>query len=112
MRYYRLCRVVIPHFWAGPLRVTQPFATSVSPCGETLVRLACFMHAASVCPEPESNSPTKKSDQPFGRSAYLRVRSKNQRDRASVPTTLQLLKIVPRPPKRKWPTGGIRGRES
>src|SRR6185437_6807689 len=28
-------------------------------CIAALVRLACVMHAASVCPEPGSNSPSK-----------------------------------------------------
>src|SRR5262249_13135186 len=37
------------------LRVTQPSATGP----EGPVRLACFTHAASVCPEPGSNSPSE-----------------------------------------------------
>src|SRR5262249_2892200 len=36
------------------LRVTQPSATAP----EGAVRLACFTHPASVCPEPGSNSPS------------------------------------------------------
>ncbi len=50
---------------AGSLRVTHPSATfliSTSPEGSVkmiLVRLACVMHAASVNPEPGSNSQKK-----------------------------------------------------
>src|SRR5438309_2651871 len=82
MRYYRLFRVVIPHFGAGHLRVTQPFATHLSPCGLRSVRLACFMHAASVCPEPGSNSPTKQETILSDGHLRLRVRSRNRRVRA------------------------------
>src|SRR5438045_4630992 len=56
----RLFRSVTPHCGTNHLRVTQPFATDLNPCGLRSVRLACFMHAASVCPEPGSNSPTKR----------------------------------------------------
>ena len=41
------------------LRVTNPFATSPTCAG--LVRLACLIHAASVHPEPGSNSQKNKS---------------------------------------------------
>ncbi len=47
IRRYRSTR------WAGSLRVTHPFAT----VSEDTVRLACIRHAASVHPEPGSNSP-------------------------------------------------------
>ncbi len=60
IRYYLYFRRAIPNFGVGWSRVTHPSATR--PCG--LVRLACVRHAASVNPEPGSNSP---SDQP-GRS--------------------------------------------
>ena len=42
-------------------RVTHPSATrvSVSKLTDTPVRLACIRHAASVSPEPGSNSPKK-----------------------------------------------------
>ena len=53
MRYYPAVRPAIPHRWTGSSRVTHPFATD--PCGP--VRLACVKHAASVRPEPGSNSP-------------------------------------------------------
>src|SRR3989344_7435860 len=36
--------------------VTNSFATIYNPCGPYTVRLACLTHAASVHPEPESNS--------------------------------------------------------
>jgi hypothetical protein len=44
----------------GFSRVTHPFATRSSGASSMdLVRLACIKHAASVHPEPGSNSPTK-----------------------------------------------------
>src|SRR5262249_39901841 len=47
---------VIPHQEPGSSRVPHPSATrQVSP----RVRLACVTHAASVGPEPGSNSPSK-----------------------------------------------------
>ena len=55
--------MVIPRYWVGYLRVTHPSAT-LRPSTSTLasaeklpVRLACVKHAASVHPEPGSNSP-------------------------------------------------------
>ena len=45
---------------AGWSRVTHPFATVCAPEGALPVRLACVKHAASVHPEPGSNSPLKK----------------------------------------------------
>src|SRR5918912_4245392 len=65
MRYYPPFRAVIPHFGAGHLRVTQPSATNDSSKPESSVRLACLMHAASVDPEPGSNSPNEIA-QPCG----------------------------------------------
>jgi hypothetical protein len=44
---------------AGCPRVTQPFATLYTPEGALTVRLACVRRAASVHPEPGSNSPFK-----------------------------------------------------
>ena len=41
---------------AGYSRVTHPSATKLSPEGDNSVRLECVMHAASVHPEPGSNS--------------------------------------------------------
>ena len=60
MRYCRRSLAGIPHQRAGHPRVTHPSATrSPSSCEEKkLVRLACVRHAASVYPEPGSNSPS------------------------------------------------------
>ena len=47
----------MPVYWVGKLRVTNPFATSRTTLKVILdVRLACLIHAASVHPEPGSNS--------------------------------------------------------
>ena len=53
MRYYPAVGPAIPHRWTNSSRVTHPFATGY--CYP--VRLACVRHAASVRPEPGSNSP-------------------------------------------------------
>ena len=47
--------------WLSPTRgqITHIFLTR-APLVLLLVRLACIRHAASVCSEPESNSPVKK----------------------------------------------------
>ena len=46
----------------GSSRVTHPFATRSSPASwMDLVRLACVKHAASVRPEPGSNSPSRST---------------------------------------------------
>src|SRR4029079_14143886 len=55
MRYYPPFPGAIPHRWAGQARATQPSAAGA----EAPARLACLTHAASVCPEPGSNSPSK-----------------------------------------------------
>ena len=65
MRYYSTFPSAIPLLWAGYSRVTRPSATvhlSIHPEGiisRLLVRLACVRHAASVRPEPGSNSRSK-----------------------------------------------------
>ena len=62
MRYYQSFPTAIPHNGAGCPRVTHPSATQSSQSfGRSLrlksfVRLACVRHAASVHPEPGSNS--------------------------------------------------------
>ena len=62
MRYYSTFPSAIPLLWAGYSRVTRPSATvheSFLPeriNSSFLVRLACVRHAASVRPEPGSNS--------------------------------------------------------
>ncbi|TME11325.1 MAG: hypothetical protein E6I80_06080 [Chloroflexi bacterium] len=62
MRHCRRFLAGIPHQRAGCPRVTHPSATrSLSSCDEKkLVRLACVRHAASVYPEPGSNSPSNR----------------------------------------------------
>src|SRR5262249_40182067 len=50
---------VIPHFGAGCRRVTQPFAARRQTEVYFPARLAYIRHAASVRPEPGSNSPGK-----------------------------------------------------
>ena len=57
---------------AGCPRVTQPFATLFAPEGALTVRLACVRRAASVHPEPGSNSPFKFRE--AGASSHLLVR--------------------------------------
>src|SRR6202007_2140307 len=49
---------LIPECRADHPRVTHPFATRAPKKGLS-VRLACVKHAASVRPEPGSNSPNK-----------------------------------------------------
>ena len=56
MRYYQLFPVVIPHTEADCSRVTHPSATDQGTEVPLTVRLECVMHAASVNPEPGSNS--------------------------------------------------------
>ena len=62
MWYYSTFPSAIPLLWAGYSRVTRPSATVhplYLPEGFNkgfLVRLACVRHAASVRPEPGSNS--------------------------------------------------------
>ena len=50
---------------AGCLRVTHPFATRIFTEIKVLVRLACVKHAASVRPEPGSNSPINFIEEPI-----------------------------------------------
>ena len=60
IRYYPRFPLAVPEWGAGCPRVTQPFATLYTPEGALTVRLACVKRAASVHPEPGSNSPFKK----------------------------------------------------
>ena len=57
IRYYSQFPEAVPERGAGCPRVTQPFATLYTPGGALTVRLACVRRAASVHPEPGSNSP-------------------------------------------------------
>ena len=56
MRYYHPFPEAIPHSEAGSSRVTHPSATKIFTEANTSVRLACVKRAASVRPEPGSNS--------------------------------------------------------
>ena len=58
IRYYPRFPEAIPEEGAGSPRVTQPFATRFPPRWGA-VRLACVRRAASVHPEPGSNSPSR-----------------------------------------------------
>ena len=49
----------MPVFRVHYPRVTNQFATVVCTEAQTTVRLACLIHAASVHPEPRSNSQNK-----------------------------------------------------
>jgi hypothetical protein len=57
IRYQPRFPAVVPVEGAGWPRVTHPFATVFAPEGALPVRLACVRRAASVHPEPGSNSP-------------------------------------------------------
>src|SRR5581483_4666918 len=61
MRACRRFLAGIPHCKVGHPRVTHPSATPWPPERNQDVRLACVRHAASVYPEPGSNSPSKYS---------------------------------------------------
>ena len=71
MRYQHPFREVIPLSKAGYSRVTHPSATKLNQIHSeeifqnSSVRLACVRHAASVRPEPGSNSLKFVSQQPF-----------------------------------------------
>ena len=63
IRYQTQFPKLIPKCRADHPRVTHPFATRAPPPngGGLSVRLACVKHAASVRPEPGSNSPKKQT---------------------------------------------------
>ena len=58
MRYYHPFPEAIPLSEAGCSRVTHPSATEFTTEAINSVRLACVKRAASVHPEPGSNSQT------------------------------------------------------
>ena len=58
MRACRQFLAGIPHWGVGHPCVTHPSATPSLSCDNKVVRLACVRHAASVYPEPGSNSPS------------------------------------------------------
>ena len=81
---------VIPVFGVGHPRVTHPSAADVPPKG-LIARLACIKRAASVHPEPRSNSP-------FFRVLYSYRYSSSLVFDAPLsvfPVTLQLLRSAP-----------------
>ncbi len=57
MGYYSQFPEAMPLYKVGCVRVTHPCATRHHPEGHVTVRLACIRPAASVHPEPGSNSP-------------------------------------------------------
>ena len=61
MRFYQPFPAAIPLYRAGYPRVTHPSATKfrITRFHLNSVRLACIKHAASVHPEPGSNSRIK-----------------------------------------------------
>ncbi len=61
---------------AGCPRVTQPFATLYTPEGVLTVRLACVRRAASVHPEPGSNSRFESPPGPPGEDSMEEVRTR------------------------------------
>ena len=75
MRFYQPFPAAIPLYEAGYPRVTHPSATKSLPKASFMkcfVRLACVKHAASVYPEPGSNSHVQFSVQ-FCANAFLSV---------------------------------------
>ena len=56
MGYYPAFPPAVPRTRVGCIRVTHPCATLAAPEGAAPVRLACIRPAASVHPEPGSNS--------------------------------------------------------
>ena len=57
MGYYSQFPKAIPRLRASYVRVTHPCATNIYSEKHISVRLACIRPAASVHPEPGSNSP-------------------------------------------------------
>ncbi len=70
-RYQPRFPAVVPVRGEGRSRVTHPFATLSAAEAALTVRLACVRHAASVHPEPGSNSS-------FGRPLKGRLKFKNK----------------------------------
>ena len=95
MRYCPPFRAGIPHSGAGRPRVPQPSATRPPPGGDGRVRLACFRHAASVYPEPGSNSPSCAS-----RPGQF------SRGRQCIDRVLALTFLAPRAALSRRPAGG------
>ena len=74
-RYQPRFPAVVPVRGEGRSRVTHPFATLSAAEAALTVRLACVRHAASVHPEPGSNSS-------FGRPLEGRLSSNQNKEKA------------------------------
>ena len=74
-RYQPRFPAVVPVRGEGRSRVTHPFATLFAAEAALTVRLACVRHAASVHPEPGSNSS-------FGRPLKGRLSSNQNKEKA------------------------------
>ena len=74
-RYQPRFPAVVPVRGEGRSRVTHPFATLFAAEAALTVRLACVRHAASVHPEPGSNSS-------FGRPLEGRLSSNQNKEKA------------------------------
>ena len=74
-RYQPRFPAVVPVRGEGRSRVTHPFATLYAAGAALTVRLACVRHAASVHPEPGSNSS-------FGRPLKGRLSSNQNKEKA------------------------------
>src|SRR5690606_29147816 len=84
---------LIPQYGTGYPRVTHPFATPPpSQRPGFSVRLACVKHAASVRPEPGSNSPTMNPDKTTNTQTNA-CRPQTQRNPNRVPKN-QLAKLT------------------
>ena len=91
-RYQPRFPAVVPVRGEGRSRVTHPFATLFAAGAALTVRLACVRHAASVHPEPGSNSS-------FGRPLKGRLKfkiKKSHRNDGSEPGIGLLLELVSR----------------
>ena len=77
--------MLIPKKRTGYSRVTHPFATLTKKCKHPLdpVRLACVKHAASVHPEPGSNSPTKTKKRFKPENNPAKTNTNNQKTKRS-----------------------------
>ena len=93
MRYYPAVGPAIPQKSVGCSRVTHPFAGEVLHCCATPPRLACVKHAASVRPEPGSNSPIESI-------SSFRTRLSDSSSNRRVRITLFVFQFFPCPPTR------------
>ena len=93
MRYYPAVGPAIPHKSVGRSRVTHPFAGHLL---RGCPRLACVKHAASVRPEPGSNSPREE----FEIAHRTRPSSSPKRSRRCVRITVDCRSNSPQHPDR------------